>query len=129
MEYLESLGIEDNDELACLFEYFKTSSNTKNPYGTIQDHLEWGSEPDSYGSGGRGWGRGRRRGHGGGGGGSGGGAEWYSWLKSQGLAQASKAGGRSRGGASVDDNTSKSALNEAYRTKLRKNIRATRKNN
>ena len=136
--YLESLGIEDNDELACLFEYLKTSSNTKNPYGTILDHLEWGSEPDSYGSGGRGWGRGRgRRGRGGGGGGSGGGAEWYAWLKAQGLAQASKAGGGSRGGGSrtggnqikVSDNTSKSALNEAYRAKLRKNIKATRKPN
>lgn len=123
IDYIESLGIEDNDEKACLFEYLKSGS-AKNPYGTIKDHLEWNSTPDTTGSGGGRRGYGRRRGRGGGGSGGGRGIGWEAWLKKQGLAQASKAGGNSR---RVSDNTSKSALDEAYRKKLSKNIRATSK--
>lgn len=123
IDYIESLGIEDNDEKACIFEYLKSGS-AKNPYGTIKDHLEWNSTPDTTGSGGGRRGYGRRRGRGGGGSGGGRGIGWEAWLKKQGLAQASKAGGNSR---RTSDNTSKSALDEAYRKKLSKNIRATSK--
>lgn len=42
VDYIESLGITDTVEKACLFEYLCTSS-AKNPYGSIPDYLGFGS--------------------------------------------------------------------------------------
>ena len=109
------------EEKAAIFTVI-TGNTSENPFGEIGNY---GHDNDSNlfddedkGKGGRG--RGRRHGRRGGGGGSGKGMSWEEWLKKQGV------GGSSTKSAKTKDNTSKSALNEAYRKRLQKNIKATR---
>lgn len=112
--FVESLNCSSDDEKACVF---ATISSANNPYGTIKDHLEWGTEPDESGSGrGR---RGRRghgrRGHGGGGSGSGANDDWYAYLKGLGIGESA-----SSSSTKVHDFTKPSKLDEAYRKRVRK---------
>lgn len=81
LEYIDSLGVDSEDEKACLYEVLYNGGRYKNPYkAEIDDHLKWGeNRDDEWGQGngsGKGWGRRRRGGggwgHGGGGGGGGG---------------------------------------------------------
>lgn len=123
--YVDSLGLDNDDEKACIFEYLG-SGGSKNPYGTIYDHLEWGTEPDNEGGGGYGYGHRRgyrrhgRRGHGGHGGGGG----------SKGKMPSTDTGafkGSVSNPFSTSNGSSASNLNDAYRKKARKLMREARK--
>ena len=134
-EFIENdLGVTNADEAACLYQILyarghanpANKSRWKNPYkDQIDDHLEWGENNDNGSNKGSGGGRRRRGGRrgGGGGGGSGKGMSWDEWLKKQGVGAAT----RSRRNSGVSDNTSKSALDEAYRKRVRSNLKKTRK--
>lgn len=115
-EYIDSLGIESSDEMACVFEHLKSAPNTKNPYGIIKDHLEWGSEPDaSTGGGGYGHGHGRRYGHGHGGSGkSSGGTPPATASGAIGNLSVTNPFGK------VTNGSKKSNLDDAYRKKAKK---------
>ncbi len=122
--YIESLGIKDNTEKACLYQYFG-SSNSKNPYGTIPDWLSAGKTNSS--SSGRSYSKRRSYGHSGHSGGSsssGGnkGMTWEQWLKELGLDSTSSS---STTKTSVSNNTADSALTEAYRKRQLKLLQAT----
>lgn len=113
--FIDSLGV-GSDEASCLFEVLYSSGNYKNPYGVIKDHLEWNTTPDAESSGGRG--RGGYGHHGGGGSSSKG--DWFNWYDSNiNVAKSTKS-------KSTKDNTSKSALDEAYRKRLRSYIKKAR---
>lgn len=139
MAYIDSLGLDDDQHKACLFEYLNPGG--KNPYDSIDDYLKWGEDSrDEEGYGGRRRGRrgrrGRRRGRGGGGGGGGGGsvagADWNTFAGSIFASEAPKASkakaarsSTARSGGSsvrttspkkikVKNHASKSALNDAY---------------
>jgi hypothetical protein len=123
--YVDSLGLDNDDEKACIFEYLG-SGGSKNPYGTIYDHLEWGTEPDNEGGGGYGYGHRRgyrrhgRRGHGGHGGGGG----------SKGKMPSTDTGafkGSVSNPFSTSNGSSASNLNDAYRKKARKLMRENQK--
>ena len=94
----------------------------KNPYGPIGDYSskrDTGITADAKESSG---GRGRRRGgyghHRGGGGGGKGSDDWMAWLEEQGIIGGTSATGGTS--VKVKDNTSESALNDAYRKRVRK---------
>lgn len=113
--FIDSLGV-GKDEASCLFEVLYSSGNYKNPYGVIKDHLKWNTTPDAESNGG---GRGGRYGHHGGGGSSSKG-DWFNWYDSNiNVAKSTKS-------KSTKDNTSKSALDEAYRKRLRSYIKKAR---
>lgn len=119
--YIDSLGIDDTQHKACLFEYL-SGGGVKNPYDSINDYLKWGEDSrDGSSSGGRGWGRGRRGwGHRrGGGGGSGSGTNASSWddYVADLLADSSK---KKSSKVKTKDNTHKSEINEAYIRRARK---------
>lgn len=49
IEYIESLGLESNEEKACIFAYF---SDARNPYGGVPNYLNFEDvSSSSYGSG------------------------------------------------------------------------------
>lgn len=111
----------NSEEKAMAFVLLGGNPN-KNPYGSIGDYSskrDTGITADEKESSG---GRGRRRGgyghHGGGGGGGKGADDWMAWLEEQGII----GGTTATGGTSVKikDNTSESALNDAYRKRVRK---------
>ena len=111
----------NSEEKAMAFVLLGGNPN-KNPYGPIGDYSskrDTGITADAKESSG---GRGRRRGgyghHGGGGGGGKGSDDWMAWLEEQGII----GGTTATGGTSVKmkDNTSESALNDAYRKRVRK---------
>ena len=113
------------DEARCLYvAIYSQGSGYANPFGDVDDHLEWNKDSDEMSGGsGKGYGgrrRGGRRGHGGGGHGgskkSGSGAEtdWYKFVGDMTTASQGKAS------SNVHDFTSKSKLDDAYRRRVRK---------
>lgn len=142
--YIESLGKESQQEKACLFEYLKPSSNTKNPYGSIDDYLNWGEnidEEDGKGRRGR-RGRGRRGGWGRGGGGGGSSGLEMPTLKGQTDVTAPSSPvvkRRATGSGAIKTSVSdpfggrstgfgaRSNLDDAYRKRLKKLREANRK--
>lgn len=119
MTYIESLGIKDNTEKACLYQYLG-SSNSKNPYGTIPDWLGAGKTNSSKG---RSYSKKRSSGRSGNGGSGGNnGMTWEQWLSNLGLDSTSTS---STTKTSVSNNTADSALTEAYRKRQLKLLQAT----
>lgn len=120
VSYIDSLGIDNQIEKACLFRYFDSTAN--NPYGSIPNWLNnSGSEKSGSGYGRHGyggWGHG-----GGGGGGSSFGKSWETYYGE--LVKVSKA---KNAAVKAKDNTSKSALTEAYRKREQKRLEKLRKN-
>ena len=111
----------NSEEKAMAFVLLGGNPN-KNPYGPIGDYSskrDTGITADAKESSG---GRGRRRGgyghHGGGGGGGKGSDDWMAWLEEQGIIGGTTATGGTS--AKIKDNTSESALNDAYRKRVRK---------
>ena len=108
-EYINSLGIDNQEEKACLFRYF--SDNKRNPFGNIPNYC--GGEDANSGNGGRGRrGWGHRRGHGGGGKGKI--NDYGKWLKDHTTSTSSGRG-----------SSSKSNLTEAFRRQQLKKLQST----
>lgn len=128
--YIDSLGIDSEDEKACLFQYLNNNAS-KNPYAIIADHLNWGTEPDADLGGRGGWGRRgyRRRGRGGWGRGGGGGGGSGSGAGGTPPATASGAikGTITDPFGKTTNGSKKSNLDDAYRKKARKLMESTRK--
>lgn len=129
IDYIDSLGIDSDDEKACLYEVLYSGGNYKNPYkAQIDDHLKWGENRDDEwgdGTGSGGWGRrGRRRGgwgHGGGGGGGGGGTPFTPVVNTAGgAAKQTITKVKVSDTTKPSDYTKPSNLNDAYRKKAKK---------
>lgn len=128
IDYIDSLGIDSDDEKACLYEVLYSGGNYKNPYkAQIDDHLKWGENHDDEwgdGKGSGGWGRrGRRRGgwgHGGGGGGGGGTAFTPVVNTAGGAAKQTITKVKVSDVTRPSDYTKPSNLNDAYRKKAKK---------
>lgn len=112
IDYIESLGLDNNLEKACLFRYMSTANN---PYGAIPNYL--GLSGASSGGSGRSYGR-----SGSGRSGSGSSSDlptWEEWVKKYVNSDATSSGSSSLKTASTTK-SAESLLTEAYRKKQRK---------
>lgn len=113
----------EQDEARCLYVALYGGAYA-NPFGDVDDHLEWGTEPDDLGGGKGGYGRrgGRRgrRGHGGGGHGGGSGSGNDDWYKFAGDIFTDLKSTKKPSVSKASDFTKASPLNNAYRKRVRK---------
>lgn len=119
IDYIESLGLDDNVKKACIFRYF---SSAKNPYGNIPNFLEMDND-DSVKSGSGGYRRyGRSYGRSGGSSGSGSSGSLESWEEfvKDFISTPTTASSSSK------KSTYKSPLDEAYRAKIDKIVKNMR---